>query len=69
MRGQGVKVTYLAPGGVKTNFDQTIFRLEKPDQELLTPEAVAQAVSFVLQQSGNARIPYLAMRPMSEGMI
>ena len=69
VREQGVKVTYLAPGGVKTKFDQTIGRPEKPDHELLTPESVAEAVSFVLQQSGNARVPYLAMRPMSEGMI
>jgi short-subunit dehydrogenase len=68
VREQGVKVTYLAPGGVKTKFDQTIGRPEKPDHELLTPESVAEAVSFVLQQSGNARVPYLAIRPMSEGM-
>ena len=66
---QGVKVTYLAPGRVKTKFDQTISRPEKLDHELLTPESVAEAVSFVLEQSGNARALYLAIRPMSEGMI
>lgn len=54
----GVKVTYLAPGGTKTN-------LATPkDERFLDPSAIANAVVFVIENGGNIWIRDLVILPL-----
>ncbi len=67
-RKHNVKVTYLAPGGVKTTF--AFGKGRKPGDpildKMLAPEDVAESVYFVLNQSPKSRVFLLAQRPMGE---
>lgn len=67
-REQGVKVTYLAPGGVHTHFAFGTGRTEgDPNLEkMLDPETVAEAVLFAVTQPEKARVFLVGLRPMSE---
>lgn len=67
-RKQGVKVTYLAPGGVHTHFAFGTGRTEGDPvlEEMMEPETVAEAVLFAVTQPEKARVFLVGMRPMSE---
>ena len=67
-REHGVKVSVVAPGGVRTEFAIGTGRVagDPALDEMLDPEAVAAAVSFALTQPENARTFLIGMRPMSE---
>ncbi|MDT8306123.1 MAG: SDR family oxidoreductase [Anaerolineae bacterium] len=67
-REQGIKVTYLAPGGVHTDFAFGTGRTEgDPNLEkMLDPETVAAAVLFAVTQPEKARVFLVGLRPMSE---
>jgi short-subunit dehydrogenase len=67
-REQGVKVTYLAPGGVHTHFAFGTGRTEGDPslEKMLDPETVAGAVLFAVTQPEKARVFFVGLRPMSE---
>jgi NADP-dependent 3-hydroxy acid dehydrogenase YdfG len=67
-REQGVKVTYLAPGGVHTYFAFGTGRTEgDPNLEkMMDPETVAEAVLYAVTQPDKARVFLVGLRPMSE---
>jgi NADP-dependent 3-hydroxy acid dehydrogenase YdfG len=67
-REQGVKVTYLAPGGVHTYFAFGTGRTEgDPNLEkMMDPETVAEAVLYAVTQPDKARVFFVGLRPMSE---
>ena len=67
-REQGVKVSYIAPGGVHTYFAFGTGRTPgDPNLEtMLNAEDVAEAVVFAVTQPEKARVFLIGMRPMSE---
>ena len=67
-REQGIKVTYLAPGGVHTYFAFGTGRTEgDPNLEtMMEPETVAEAVLYAVTQPDKARVFLVGLRPMSE---
>jgi short-subunit dehydrogenase len=67
-REQGVKVTYLAPGGVHTYFAFGTGRTEgDPNLEkMMDPETVAEAVLYAVTQPEKARVFLVGLRPMNE---
>lgn len=69
-REQGVKVTYLAPGGVHTHFAFGTGRTEGDPvlEGMMEPETVAEAVLFAVSQPEKARVFLVGMRPMSESL-
>ncbi|MCU0513761.1 MAG: SDR family oxidoreductase [Anaerolineae bacterium] len=70
VRDRGVKVSYIAPGGVHTYFAFGTGR--NPDdpklQEFLDAEDVAEAVLFAVTQPPKGRIFLIGMRPMREAL-
>ena len=67
-REQGVKVTYLAPGGVHTHFAFGTGRTKGDPalEAMMEPETVAEAVLFAVTQPEKARVFLVGLRPMSE---
>lgn len=67
-RERGVKVTYVAPGGVHTHFAFGTGRTEGHPMldEMMEPETVSSAVLFAVTQPEKARVFLVGMRPMSE---
>ncbi len=67
-REKGVKVSYVAPGGVNTYFAFGTGRTEGDPQlqEYLDSEDVADAVVFAAAQPPKARVFLIGMRPMRE---
>jgi NADP-dependent 3-hydroxy acid dehydrogenase YdfG len=67
-REQGVKVTYLAPGGVHTYFAFGTGRTAgDPNlEQMMDPETVAEAVLYAVTQPDKARVFLVGLRPMSE---
>lgn len=67
-RESGVKVSYIAPGGVKTYFALGTGRTEGDPvlDEFLDSEDVADAVVFAAAQPPKSRIFLIGMRPMRE---
>lgn len=67
-REQGVRVTYLAPGGVHSHFAFGTGRTPgDPNLEkMMEPETVAGAVLFAVTQPEKARVFLVGLRPMSE---
>lgn len=58
VKGHGVKVTYLAPGGAKTN-------IGTPKHEgYLDPAAIADAILYITENSGNAWVRDLVVLPL-----
>jgi short-subunit dehydrogenase len=58
VKGHGVKVTYLAPGGAKTN-------IATPKHEgYLEPEAVADAIVYISENTGNVWVRDLVVLPL-----
>ena len=56
--GKGIKVTYLAPGGTKTN-------LGTPKHNgYLEPEAIADAIVYITDNGGNAWVRDLVVLPL-----
>jgi short-subunit dehydrogenase len=56
--GKGIKVTYLAPGGTKTN-------LGTPKHKgYLEPEAIADAIVYITGNGGNAWVRDLVVLPL-----
>ena len=68
LRGQGIKVGLICPGGVKTEFALGKGRTEQSVAEsgMLTPEDVADAVLLACTQSAGSRIIEIQMRTMAE---
>ncbi|RTG95901.1 SDR family oxidoreductase [Thermus scotoductus] len=68
LRERGVRVSVVAPGGVKTEFAFGTGRTPgDPRLEgFLDPEEVAEAVVFALERSDKARAFLVGLRPMSE---
>jgi len=66
--GNGVKACHLCPGDVDTEF--LALRPEVPDEaqrgEMLSPDDVARAVSFVLQSPRHVRIDELVITPLGQ---
>ena len=67
-RERGVKVTYLAPGGVHTHFAFGTGRTAGDPmlEKMLEPETVAEAVLFAVTQPEKARVFLVGLRPMNE---
>lgn len=67
-REKGVKVTYIAPGGVDTYFAFGTGRTEGDPKlrEYLDAEDVAEAVIFAVTQPPKSRVFLIGMRPMRE---
>jgi 3-oxoacyl-[acyl-carrier protein] reductase len=67
-RERGVKVSYIAPGGVHTHFAFGTGRTPgDPNLEkMMDAEDIAQAVLFAVTQPDKARVFLIGMRPMSE---
>lgn len=67
-REQGVKVTYLAPGGVHSHFAFGTGRTPgDPNlEQMMAPETVAEAVLYAVTQPEKARVFLIGLRPMSE---
>jgi len=67
-RERGVKVSYVAPGGVHTHFAFGTGRTAGDPMlaEMMEPETVASAILFAVTQPENARVFLVGMRPMSE---
>jgi 3-oxoacyl-[acyl-carrier protein] reductase len=58
VKGHGVKVTYLAPGGAKTN-------IGTPKHEgYLDPAAIADAIVYVSENAGNVWVRDLVVLPL-----
>jgi NAD(P)-dependent dehydrogenase (short-subunit alcohol dehydrogenase family) len=58
VKGRGIKVTYLAPGGAKTN-------LATPKYEgYLDPAAIADAIVYVSENAGNIWVRDLVVLPL-----
>ena len=68
LRGHGIKVGVICPGGVKTEFALGKGRTEKSvaESDMLEPEDVAAAVLLACTQSAGSRIIELRMRTMAE---
>jgi NADP-dependent 3-hydroxy acid dehydrogenase YdfG len=68
VRPYGIKVSVIAPGGVRTHLAFGTGRT--PDmpqlQDMLDSQDVADAIVFAAQQSPKSRILIIGMRPMSE---
>jgi NADP-dependent 3-hydroxy acid dehydrogenase YdfG len=66
--GNGVKACHLCPGDVDTDF--LALRPQVPDEgqrsEMLSPDDVARAVSFVLQSPRHVRIDELVITPLGQ---
>lgn len=57
--GQGVKVTYLAPGGTKTS-------IATPKYDgYMEPAAIADAIVYIIENEGNAWVRNLEVLPLS----
>ena len=67
-RKKNVKVTLIAPGGVKTTFGFGTGRTEGDPilDKMLDANDVAEAILFALNQSEKSRVFLVGMRPMSE---
>lgn len=68
LRERGIRVTVVAPGGVRTTFAFGTGRsADDPKLEkFLNPEEVADAVVFALSQPPHVRVFLIGMRPMVE---
>jgi 3-oxoacyl-[acyl-carrier protein] reductase len=58
VKSHGVKVTYLAPGGAKTNIGTP------KDEGYLDPEAIAEAIVYVTENTGNVWVRDLVVLPL-----
>jgi 3-oxoacyl-[acyl-carrier protein] reductase len=70
-RPYNVKVTYLAPGGVATNYgiDNGTRSADDPMMDgFMESEDIAEAVIFAATQPPKSRIFLLGMRPMNEAL-
>lgn len=68
LREKGIRVSVVAPGGVKTEFAFGTGRVPGDPrlERFLLPEEVAEAVAFALSQPSHARVFLVGMRPMAE---
>jgi 3-oxoacyl-[acyl-carrier protein] reductase len=68
LRGHGIKVGVICPGGVKTEFALGKGRTEESvaESDMLEPEDVAAAVLLACTQSAGSRIIEVRMRTMAE---
>lgn len=68
LRGKGVRITAVCPGGVATEFAFGAGRSsEMPElQEMMSPEQVADVIVFTLRQDPSLRTLRHVLRPMSE---
>jgi 3-oxoacyl-[acyl-carrier protein] reductase len=68
LREKGIRVSVVAPGGVRTEFAFGTGRTPGDPrlETFLRPEEVADAVVFALSQPPHARVFLVGMRPMSE---
>ena len=69
IREYGISMTFIAPGGVNTNFDNVINRAKKPISKLIDPIEVARTIKFLLGSKSNYRISHLIMRPFNENIL
>ncbi|MEL7236852.1 MAG: short-chain dehydrogenase, partial [Chloroflexota bacterium] len=67
-REHGIKVSIIAPGGVRTTFAIGTGRTEEmPELDGMTEaDTVADAIVFAARQPAKNRMLMLGMRPMSE---
>ena len=63
LRGYGIKVSYLAPGGTDTQFFDQLEGFE-PSTGLMSPEEVAESVVELLNTSPNYLPATLELRPL-----
>ena len=70
LREKGIRVSVVAPGGVRTEFAFGTGRTPGDPRldSFLRPEEVADAVVFALSQPLHARVFLVGMRPMSEAL-
>ncbi len=68
VREKGIRVSVIAPGGVKTEFAFGTGRTPGDPrlEAFLRPEEVAEAVIFALSQPPHSRVFMVGMRPMVE---
>ncbi len=68
LRPHGIKVSIIAPGGVRTTFAFGTGRTEDMPalQEMIEAEDVAEAILFAVQMPPKSRVLLIGMRPMSE---
>ena len=68
VREKNIKVSVIAPGGVRTTFAFGTGRTEDMPQlaGMLEAESVADAIVYAARQSPESRILVVGMRPMSE---
>jgi NAD(P)-dependent dehydrogenase (short-subunit alcohol dehydrogenase family) len=69
MRGLGVRVTNLCPGGVATEFAMGTGRTpDMPELEgMMRPDEVAEVAWFVVSRPKGLRMMTVSFRPMNEG--
>jgi NAD(P)-dependent dehydrogenase (short-subunit alcohol dehydrogenase family) len=69
MRGLGVRVTNLCPGGVATEFAMGTGRTpDMPELEgMMSPDEVAEVAWFVVSRPKGLRMMTVSFRPMNEG--
>jgi 3-oxoacyl-[acyl-carrier protein] reductase len=67
-RGLGVRVSSVCPAGTRTQWAVGTGRTQEQanQEDLLSPETVANAVLFAIKQPENARMGELVLYPMSE---
>lgn len=70
LREKGIRVSVVAPGGVRTEFAFGTGRTPGDPRldSFLRPEEIADAVVFALSQPLHARVFLVGMRPMSEAL-
>jgi NAD(P)-dependent dehydrogenase (short-subunit alcohol dehydrogenase family) len=68
VRESGIKVSVIAPGGVKTDFAIGTGRTAGAPRldEFMAPDDIADAVVFAVTQPPNVRVFLIGMRPMIE---
>jgi NADP-dependent 3-hydroxy acid dehydrogenase YdfG len=67
LRGLGVRVTNVAPGGIATDFAMGSGRTPDSVEGMMSAEEVADVVLFTVNQPRNLRMMTVSFRPMNEG--
>lgn len=71
--GNHLRVTAVSPGFIKTNFADSINNIDvreqirkMADEMAISPDAVARAISFAIEQPGDVDVGEIVVRPTSQ---
>jgi NADP-dependent 3-hydroxy acid dehydrogenase YdfG len=72
--GDKLRVTIISPGFVKTPFVETIANAEvkaqlaaSRDKMAISPEAIARAIAFAIEQPADVDVNEIIIRPTAQG--